>query len=97
MIDMRVRADDGLYGEFVPAQKLQDTAHFIAGINDQRLSRHRIADDRAIALQYPHRNGDVDKSLFFHTDNGSSVTHVLQYSITTQAVRGAPGMCALLH
>ena len=45
VIDVRMRADDGLDGELMSAEKVQYAIYFVAGVHHQRFVRHRIADD----------------------------------------------------
>jgi len=52
MVDMGVRAHDGLDGQRVLGQQFQNSRSLVAGIDDQRFSRFGIADDRTIALQH---------------------------------------------
>src|SRR5258708_24815430 len=54
VIDVRVGADNGLYGELMAAEKVQDAIYFIAGGPHQRLARHRIARAGTISLQDSH-------------------------------------------
>src|ERR1700731_3344388 len=75
VIDVRVRADDGLDGELMTAEKVQDAIYFVAGVHHERFARHRIADDRAIALQHPHGDGDMDQSLRRGIEDRSAVAH----------------------
>lgn len=69
VVDMRVRADDGLHGEGVLRQDLQNPIGFIPGIDNEGFSRLRIADDRAIALQHADRQDFVD-DFFVHGSDG---------------------------
>ena len=63
VIDVRMSADDGLYRELMTPEKVQDAIYFIAGVHYQRFASHRVTDNRAIALQYPYRDSDVDQSV----------------------------------
>src|SRR5260221_3564115 len=81
VIDVRMRADDGFHREPVPAEQLQNAAHFIARIDNERLAGHRIADDRAVAWEHPHWNGDVQKALLFHTYCRNGFVHQRKYNI----------------
>src|SRR5713226_8098576 len=45
VIDVRVRADDGLYGELMTAEKFQDASYFVARIHHQRFASGWIPDD----------------------------------------------------
>src|SRR5690349_8119096 len=77
VVNVRVRADDGLHRKLVPAQQVQNAANLIARIDDERFPRNRIADYRAIALQHPHRYGDVQKSLLLNTHSRTQLIHPL--------------------
>ena len=81
MIDVRVGANDGLHGELVAAEQVQNAAYFIARIYDQGLARRRVGNDRAVALQHSHRNGDVQKAVLFHAHDWNWLVHQTQYSI----------------
>src|SRR5579883_1218821 len=59
MVNVRVRAYDGLYGQLVPAEQVENARNLVAGIDHQRFARDRVADDRAIALQLADGNGDL--------------------------------------
>jgi len=63
VVDVRVRADDSLYREFVAAEQVHDAVNFIAGIEDDSFARDGIADDRAVALQQADRNREVQEAL----------------------------------
>ena len=93
VIDMRVGADNGLYSELVTAEEVQNAIDFIAGINDQRFARDRIADDGAIALQHAHGDGDVDQPFGGGIQGGEAVAHVRDYSIGTEWICGDRYMC----
>jgi hypothetical protein len=49
---MSVRAHDGLDGQRVLGQQLQNSPGFVAWIDYQRFACFGIADDRTIALQH---------------------------------------------
>jgi len=87
VIDVRVRADDGSHDELMAAKKIQDAIDFVAGVHHQRFSRGRIADDRAIALQHPHRDGYVDQSVSGGIEGRPSVAHKQEYIIGDVGIR----------
>jgi hypothetical protein len=78
VIDVSVRADDGFDGESMAAEKFEDTGDFVAGIDHKRFSADWVSDDRAIALQHSHWNGDVDESLRNGVEGGHGVGHKLK-------------------
>src|SRR6266550_1475010 len=96
VIDVRVRAYDGLDGELVSAEKVQDAIYFVAGVHHQRFARHRIADDRAIALQYPHWDGDMDQSFSRGIEDRSAVAHEGEYTIGDEGIRRRRSVSAFL-
>jgi hypothetical protein len=97
VVDVRVRADDHLYDQLVTAEKVQDAIDFVAGVDHQRFARGRIADDRAIALQHPHGNGDVDQSIDGCIDSSPPFAHERQYIIGDERIRVTRYMtCAAL-
>lgn len=71
VVDVRVRADDGSNFQFVAFENFDDALDFISGIDDQRFTRLRIANDRAVALEHPYRKDFVDQVL----------AHLNEYSI----------------
>lgn len=75
VVDVSVSADDGFDRQPVPAEQLQDARDFVTRINHERLSADWVSDDRAIALQHPDRNGDVDESLRDSVEGGHGVAH----------------------
>src|SRR6266550_4376313 len=97
VIDVRVRADDGLYRELMTAEKVQDAIYFVAGVHHQRFARHRIADDRAIALQYPHGDGDMDQSFSRGIEDRSAVAHEGEYTIGDEGIRRRRSVSASDH
>src|SRR5579863_6744870 len=52
MVDVGVRAHNGLDGQRMLGQQLQNPPGFVARIDYQRFARFGIADDRTIALQH---------------------------------------------
>src|SRR5216683_4313180 len=81
VIDVRVGADDRFDGELMASQEVQNAADLIAGIDHQRFARDRIPDNRAVALQHPHGNRDVDEALLFHADCWCQLVHLPKYNI----------------
>ncbi len=81
VINVRVRAHDGFYGEFVAPQEIEHAADFIAGINHQGFARDGIADDGTIAVEYSHGDGDADQSIRGGSQRGKSIVHERDYSI----------------
>jgi hypothetical protein len=66
----------------VAAEQFEDAVDFVAGIDDERFAGRKIADDRAIALQHPHGNGDLYESLVVGIGCGLRIgRHSRQYSI----------------
>jgi hypothetical protein len=86
VINMRVRADDGLNFEFVPAQKIEDAMDFVAGIDDQRFARDGVANDGAIALKHSYRNGDVNQSFGRGIQRRQTIAHAHDYIIGHGAI-----------
>jgi hypothetical protein len=63
VVNVRVGADDGFYGELVAAEQIHDAVDFVAGVEDDGFTRDGIADDGAVALQDADRNGEMQQSL----------------------------------
>src|SRR5215469_2002813 len=63
MVNVGVRADDRLDREAPPAKEFENAGNFIAGIHHERFVRERVPNDRAIALQHPDGNSDVNQTL----------------------------------
>jgi hypothetical protein len=63
VVNMRMRADDGVNLQFVLAQYLRNALDFIAGVHNDRLTGRGIAQDRAIALQHPDGDHFMDQFL----------------------------------
>jgi hypothetical protein len=63
------------------AEKVQDAIYFVAGVHHQRFVRHRIADDRAIALQHSYGDGDMDQSFSRGIEDRSAIAHEGEYTI----------------
>ncbi len=87
VIDVRVRADDDFYGQLMTPEKIQNAIDFVAGVHYQRFARGGIADDRAIALQYPYRDGDMDQSVRGGIEGRPSVAHEVEYIIGDEGIR----------
>jgi hypothetical protein len=58
VVDVRVCADNGFDGQFVPAQKTENAFDFVPRIDHDAFQRAWVADDGAIALQ--HADGDLE-------------------------------------
>src|SRR5882757_7452446 len=86
VIDVCVRADDDFYNKLVAPDQVQDARDFVAGVDHQRFARVRIADDRAVALQHPYRNGDVDQSIGGGIESRSTVAHDQEYIIGVKGI-----------
>jgi hypothetical protein len=61
VVDVRMRADDGFYGELVAAEQVQDAGDFVAWVDDQGFAGDGVGDDGAVALQHANGNGDVEE------------------------------------
>jgi len=73
--DMGVGANDGFDGEAMAANEVQDAGDFVAGSTTNRFARDRIADDGAIALENPHRDGDVNQAFGGGIQGRQTVAH----------------------
>ena len=78
MIDMGVRTDDSFHRQTVAAEQFEDARNFVSRVDDQRFPGHRIADNRAIALQHSHWNGDVDQTVRDGIERWNCVAHIFQ-------------------
>jgi hypothetical protein len=82
-------ANDGLHRKLVPAEQVQNAAYFIAGIYDQGLARRGVGNDRAVALQHPHRDGDLKETVLFRAccwrQFWSEFGHRPQYNLAAQS------------
>ena len=85
VVYVRVRTDDRLYFELVPPKQIQNAANFVARIHDQRLSRNRVSDDRAVTLQHPDGNGNMQESLLLHAYCWSHVVHNRSITCTSRS------------
>src|SRR5260370_6937743 len=81
-------ADNGLDGEVMAAEKVQDAIYFLAGVHHQRFARERIADDGTIALQHPHGDGDVNQSVMGGIEFSPTVAHARDYNIPDEGILG---------
>jgi hypothetical protein len=81
VIDVRVGADDGFYGQLVAADEAEDAFYFVAGVDDDGFARFRIADDGAIALQHSDRDLDVNHFRMRGVRHSYGVVHARQYII----------------
>jgi hypothetical protein len=88
VIDVRVRANDDFYGELMAPEKIQDAIYFVPGVHHQRFARDGIANDRAIALQHPYGDGDVNQSVRGGIERRPTVAHKVEYSIGGEAIWG---------
>ena len=61
VVDVCMSADDGFHGKLVASEQICDAGYFIAGIDDEGFAGEGIADDRAIALQHAHGDGEADQ------------------------------------
>lgn len=78
VIDVSMGADDGFDREPMAAEEFEDAGDFVARIDHKRFAADGVADDRAIALQHSHRNGDVDEPLRNGVEGGHGVGHKLK-------------------
>ncbi len=88
VIDVRMGADDGFHSELMTAEKVQDARDFVAGVHHQRFARHRVADDRAVALQHPYGDGDMDQSVRGGIESWPAVAHEVEYIIGEEGICG---------
>lgn len=88
VINMSVRADNGLDFELVTPQEVEDPVNFIAGIHDERFARDGVADNGAIALQHPYRDSDVNQSFGGSVQRGQTIAHARDYIIGGQEILG---------
>ena len=80
VINVRVCAHNRPHVQLLLAQNLQDALDFVAGIHDDRITRLRIAQDRAIALQHPYRNNFVNQ-FFAHPESIATPTVTGQFPV----------------
>jgi fructose-bisphosphate aldolase, class II len=88
VIDMRVRAYDRADVQAMLAQNFQNPLDLIARIDHDRLARLRVAQNRAITLQHPHRNYFVNQ-LFAHARSITTLAVKGQSAIRTSSARPA--------
>ena len=81
VINVGVGAHDGFHGELVASEEIKDAADFIARINNQGFTGDGVADDRAIAVEYSHGDGDVDHSIRSGSQREETFFHERDYSI----------------
>jgi hypothetical protein len=81
VVNVRVRADDGLHREAPPAEQFENARNFIAGIHHECFVRHGVPNDRAIALQHPDGNGDVNQTLLCGIEGRASRLACSDYNI----------------
>jgi len=79
VVDVRMRADNGLHLKFVPAEQIHDAMNFVARIEHESFASDWITDDRAIALKQADRHGEVQK--FLRNLRGRFFRHATQYNI----------------
>jgi len=82
-----VGADNRFDREAMTANQVQDARDFVSGIDDQRLARGGIADNGAIALKHPNRDGDVNQPFCGGIQGGQAVIHAHKYSIACPQFR----------
>jgi hypothetical protein len=63
MVNMRMRANNCPHLQPVPLQNLENAPNIVARINNNRLPRRRVAQDRTIALQHPHGDDFMNQLL----------------------------------
>jgi folate-binding protein YgfZ len=88
MIDVRVGADNGFHNQPMTPNQIQDARDFVSRVHHKRFARRRIANDRAVALQHSHWNGDVNQSVRCGVESSPTVTHVENYITAVQAICG---------
>src|SRR5438477_11218980 len=91
MIDVRVRGDSSFHNQPVASDQVQDARDFVTRIDHQSFASGGIANDRAIAMQHPYRDGDVNQSVSNGTECASAVAHSRKYIIGGAA--GCGGHC----
>ena len=79
VVDVRMRADNGLHLKFVPAEQIHDAMNFVARIEHESFASDWITDDRAITLKQADRHGKVQK--FLRNPRGRFFRHATQYNI----------------
>ena len=82
VINVRVRAHNRAHVQPVFAQNFQDAFDLVAGIHDDCITRFRVAKDRAIALQHPHRDNFVNQ-FFAHAESIATLSAASQFQVTT--------------
>src|SRR5690348_8948344 len=89
VINVRMGADDGLHREPPAAEKVENALDLVAGIDDERFARERVADDRAIALQHADGNGDVNQT-FLGGIEGRQTSQVITHAGIIASESAAP-------
>src|SRR5215472_1940098 len=90
VVNVRMRADNGLHSQAPPAEKVQNAGDFVSRIYNQSFARQRVPDDRAIALQHANRNGDVNQPIVGSVERGQAgkaVSHEAIISLDSRATR----------
>jgi hypothetical protein len=87
MVDVRMGADNGFDGEFVTAEKAEDTLDFVAGVDHDGFMSFGIADDGAVALQHANGDFDIDHLRIGGVGRVESVHHWEKYSIGSEKQR----------
>jgi aminomethyltransferase len=78
VVDMSMSADDGFDSEPMAAEKFEDAGDFVARVDHERFAADWVSNNRAIALQHSHWNGDVDEPLRNGVEGGHGVGHKLK-------------------
>ncbi|HEY4951741.1 MAG TPA: hypothetical protein VIH88_15505 [Candidatus Acidoferrales bacterium] len=86
--NVRARPNDRANIRLPRAQNLQRAVEFIARIHHDPFTRLRIAQNRATALQHPHRN-NFDYQFFPHIESTATFPAVSQVPIAA-AVANSP-------
>jgi hypothetical protein len=89
VIDVRVRADNSFHNQPVAPDQVQDARDFVTRVHHQRFARGRIADDRAVALQHPYGDRDVDQSVGGGIQGTRAIAHEEDYSIGDERICAA--------
>ena len=94
MINVRVRTHNRPHVQPVLAQNLQNALDLIARIHHDRIACLRIAQNRAIALQHPHRNNFVNQ-FFAHSESIATLSVTGHFPTGGKSVRGIAGICSI--
>ncbi len=68
VVDVRMRDDDGLYGEAMALERGLNEGDIVAGIDDDGLARGLVAEDGAVALEKADGKNLVDHASRVHTE-----------------------------